>query len=185
MEKRTKAIRVEIDALATLTGTLDSSREIGLAKTSFENSKMMLGKVLQTIGTPNPYPNSKDPKSPVIEPTADVAGDLPYIDDFDHVGKVKAIRQFADQVCTKLENEIITFNMTRPSPSKWKTTLFLQESWMECQKGMMWLGMELSRVHNLYGETPTNPDIINVEKLEGEPKAHGVFGKIMDKFKRD
>jgi hypothetical protein len=36
-----------------------------------EGAIMRQGMVLKNIGTPNPYPTSKDPSSPVVEPTAD------------------------------------------------------------------------------------------------------------------
>ncbi len=36
-----------------------------------ENCIMRQGMALKYIGTPNPYPQSKDPRSTVVEPTAD------------------------------------------------------------------------------------------------------------------
>lgn len=36
-----------------------------------ESCIMRQGMALKHIGTPNPYPNSKDPTSTVVEPTAD------------------------------------------------------------------------------------------------------------------
>jgi hypothetical protein len=54
-----------------------SSRERSLAITKVEEALMWLGKDLQAQneegapGTENPYPESKNPESPDIEPTAD------------------------------------------------------------------------------------------------------------------
>ena len=48
-----------------------SSRERSLAITKVEEAIMWLGMDLKAQNTPNPYPNSKDPSSPVIDPTAD------------------------------------------------------------------------------------------------------------------
>lgn len=49
-----------------------SSRERSLAVTKIQEAIMWLGMDLKDIGeTPNPYPHSYDPASPVIEPTAD------------------------------------------------------------------------------------------------------------------
>jgi len=184
MEIRMKSIRVDIDELAMLSGALKPSREISLAKTSFENSKMMLGKVLQTIGTANPYPESKNPKSSVIEPTADVTNKLPYRIELDHIAQVKSIRQDAEAVCINLKNEMITFGLTKLTPSKWETTLFLQESWMECQKGMMWLGMELGRIHREETPAPTAPGNVN-EKAEIPNSGNvSMLDKIASVFKR-
>lgn len=48
------------------------SRERSLAVTKLQEAIMWLGMDLKDIGeTPNPYPHSYDPASPVIEPTAD------------------------------------------------------------------------------------------------------------------
>ena len=49
-----------------------SSFERSLAVTKLQEAIMWLGMDLKEIGeTPNPYPHSYDPTSPVIEPTAD------------------------------------------------------------------------------------------------------------------
>jgi len=49
-----------------------SSRERSIAITKIQEAIMWLGMDLKDIGaTPNPYPNSYNPESPVIEPTAD------------------------------------------------------------------------------------------------------------------
>lgn len=49
-----------------------SSRERSLSITKIQEAIMWLGMDLKAIGeTPDPYPHSYDPASPVIEPTAD------------------------------------------------------------------------------------------------------------------
>ena len=48
-----------------------SSRERSLAITKIEEAIMWLGMDLKAQGTPNPYPNSYNPDSPVVDPTAD------------------------------------------------------------------------------------------------------------------
>lgn len=48
-----------------------TSRERSLAITKVEEAIMWLGMDLKAQNTPNPYPNSYNPESPVIEPTAD------------------------------------------------------------------------------------------------------------------
>lgn len=42
-----------------------------LSERALEEVMMRQGMVLKNIGTPDPYPTSKDPSSPVVEPTAD------------------------------------------------------------------------------------------------------------------
>lgn len=48
-----------------------SSRERSIAITKLQEAVMWLGMDLKALGTPNPYPESCNPDSPVIEPTAD------------------------------------------------------------------------------------------------------------------
>lgn len=48
-----------------------ASRERSLAVTKIQEAIMWLGMDLKDMGTPNPYPQSYNPESPVIEPTAD------------------------------------------------------------------------------------------------------------------
>lgn len=48
-----------------------ASRERSLSITKIEEAIMWLGMDLKAQNTPNPYPNSYNPASPIIEPTAD------------------------------------------------------------------------------------------------------------------
>lgn len=143
METLIKKIRIEIDAIANLTTQLPSSREIALARTSFENAKMMLGKVLQYIEAANPYPESKNEKSPVIEPTADTNRIASFPKELDHIGKVKRLRFNADELCEKIwdldSQQMIKYRYA-------KILAFREHAFIECNKGMMWLGMELGRI---------------------------------------
>lgn len=84
---QTKQLRKELDAVLqnlrrdsdkSFTGDrapdhlVRGSRERSLAVTKIQEAIMWLGMDLKDIGeTPNPYPHSYDPASPVIEPTAD------------------------------------------------------------------------------------------------------------------
>lgn len=77
----TKQFRKDLDAvlqnlklssIATGPTPCRASRERSLAITKIQEAIMWLGMDLKDIGeTPNPYPHSYDPASPVIEPTAD------------------------------------------------------------------------------------------------------------------
>lgn len=48
-----------------------SSRERSIAITKLQEAIMWLGMDLKAMNEADPYPSSKDPTSPVIEPTAD------------------------------------------------------------------------------------------------------------------
>ena len=70
----TKQLRKELDdALQILRNEMinRSSRERPLAVTKIQEAIMWLGMDLKDMGTPNPYPQSYNPESPAIEPTAD------------------------------------------------------------------------------------------------------------------
>jgi len=48
-----------------------SAREVALAYTNLQQVRHWLGEVLAELGDENPYPESMNPESLVIEPTAD------------------------------------------------------------------------------------------------------------------
>ena len=67
-----KALRKNIDATIQEVKNLPASRERSLAITKLQEAVMWLGMDLKRLGTPNPYPSSKDPSTgDRIEPTAD------------------------------------------------------------------------------------------------------------------
>ena len=67
-----KALRKTIDAIIQEVKDLPASRERSLAITKLQEAVMWLGMDLKRLGTPNPYPSSKDPSTgSKIEPTAD------------------------------------------------------------------------------------------------------------------
>lgn len=69
--KSDKKLRKEIDEIIQEVKNLPGSRERSLAITKLQEAVMWLGMDLKRIGTPDPYPESKDPSSTRIEPTAD------------------------------------------------------------------------------------------------------------------
>ncbi len=75
MEEQIKAIkqcRVDLDTALQKVHTLPPSREVSLSITNIQQGIMWLGMELRRIGTPNPYPESYNPDSTIIEPTTDV-----------------------------------------------------------------------------------------------------------------
>lgn len=156
MEKRIKAIRVNIDKITQLSQNLDKSREVSLAITALQLSKMWLGKVLKELGAANPYPESRNPYNENIEPTSDVAkslndcfgdkwGDYNY-EKFTHIQKVKWLRQEIE----KVEYNIKFFRLAL-TPDRLHTVSSLEgyhESKTYCIEAGMWLGIELGRINN-------------------------------------
>lgn len=74
----TKDARLQIKTLVErLNASTRKSRSRSLAITKLEEASMWLGKDLQELNEPNPYPNSHNPASPVIDATAPEACALP------------------------------------------------------------------------------------------------------------
>lgn len=69
--KKIKYCRVELDKALYNVRNLDSCRESSIAITKIQEAIMWLGMDLKRIGNPNPYPESYNPESTVVEPTAD------------------------------------------------------------------------------------------------------------------
>jgi len=66
-----KQLRVDIDAILQRVKSLPTSRERSLTRTKLEEAVMWLGMDLKRLGTPNPYPNSRDVTNTIVDPTAD------------------------------------------------------------------------------------------------------------------
>lgn len=66
-----KQLRVLLDGNLQILKVMAPSRERSLAITKVQEAIMWLGMDLKRLGTPTPYPQSYNPESPVVEPTAD------------------------------------------------------------------------------------------------------------------
>jgi hypothetical protein len=74
----TKSLRSSLRDLAeALNQSPRKSRSRSLALTKIEEASMWLGKDLQELNEPTPYPTSHDPTLPGIDPTAPEACKLP------------------------------------------------------------------------------------------------------------
>lgn len=69
--KNTKQLRKDIDEVLQCVKGLDQSRETSLAITKLQEAIMWLGMNLKRLGELDPYPESRNPDSQRIEPTAD------------------------------------------------------------------------------------------------------------------
>ena len=66
-----KALRVAIDANIQAVRVLPSSRERSLVLTKLQEAVMWAGMDLKRLGTPTPYPNSRDTTNTIVDKTAD------------------------------------------------------------------------------------------------------------------
>lgn len=67
----TKQRRVDLDAILQAVKSLPPSRENSIAITKIQEAIMWLGMNLKALGTPNPYPNSRDTSNTIVDKTAD------------------------------------------------------------------------------------------------------------------
>ena len=157
--ERIKAYRVNIDTLTNSAKALIPSREVSLCYTALQRSKMFLGKVLGELGTPTPYPQSDNAKSPVIEKQAEHTEQTVF-DDVDlngQVMKVKYLRAEIEKIGEELyedlirgddDLEIVVGKSTEPQTDYYKTSLFKDSTYTSLVEAKMWLGMELDRISN-------------------------------------
>lgn len=158
MEQQIRDIRINLDGLTRVTKELEKSREVALSITSLELSKCWLGKVLQEMDIANPYPESRTPENKIIEPTADTYTknlaelNAPYEnwESYDLIQKIKVLRQSLKGKEEELKNI---------EPSNLPTKLaqeFLFQSYLECIKAQMWLGMSLGAIRDKVTSVPEN-----------------------------
>lgn len=143
-----RGIRVELDAIAqVISKDLGKSRELSLAYTAIQLSKMWLGITLKSLGNGNPYPESKNPISLVIEKTADTSEKENYLPDMisnengEHIPmniiqKVKWVREKLEKI---EEDDLKEIRFESQTKSADRATEYL----IECS---MWLGQQLSNL---------------------------------------
>ena len=66
-----KQLRKDTDDIIQRVKELESCRETSIVITKLQEAVMWLGMDLKRLNEPNPYPESKNPESMKIEPTAD------------------------------------------------------------------------------------------------------------------
>ncbi len=74
MKDHAKQLKEYVRLSAEYDGLVDGGEVIAqhtLSIRDLESCIMRQGMALKYIGTPNPYPESKNPESPIVEPTAD------------------------------------------------------------------------------------------------------------------
>ncbi len=148
-----RAFRKDIDTLINSTQLLPPSREQALLKTNLQRSKMWLGKVLQEIGTPNPYPTSEQPASPTIEPQAEHS-DINYEsrwNGMDMTAKVKDFRSLVGEVVDRMKGMVSGDGaiMTDQDEEGFGFVYMMISyitSLTALDEAKMWLGMELDRI---------------------------------------
>lgn len=143
--------RLSIDSFINSCGCLRPSRELSLTKTNLELSKMWLGMILKDLGTPNPYPESMNPDSKVIEPMAEHTKDTIFPADIKadediplFVGRIKFFRGEVEKVIVELkENATQVF---LPENRIVIAPIANDQAYIALVEAKLWLGMILNAV---------------------------------------
>ena len=67
----TKNARIQLDNVLSGVRELNPSREVSIVVTKIQEAIMWLGMNLKALGTPDPYPNSRDVTNTIVDKTAD------------------------------------------------------------------------------------------------------------------
>lgn len=157
MEKRIREIRVELQMLIEAEPQMINASTVKYwnhyrnyieqAKLKLTSSRMWLGKVLGELGTANPYPDSKNPESSAIEPTADVS-DSQIIFPSEAVPFIKTMRKRLEELETELK-----VHTDRESWPIGTDTIFnfwrmrhVMKATEDLMEASMWYGMALSEL---------------------------------------
>lgn len=103
LENSLRIIRLGLDTVINSLRMVNCSEQVQDSTKSCLMAKNWMGKMLQAIGTANPYPNSHDPKSPVIEKQAEhdnknFFNDWSNADINTQTGRVKFLRSAIQEV---------------------------------------------------------------------------------------
>lgn len=140
-----KANRVRLDSiLKSVTTLLPSNRETSLVKTELQTAFMWLGKFLGVVGAANPYPQSKDPKSSVIEKHADMSTSVFYEAlTSDQTALVKQFRVYVDQSMYMIR-ALFTWQFNRNfPPGSYPSDMAIDKA---LTNAGMWLGQQLNNI---------------------------------------
>lgn len=138
-------LRLEIDSFINSTRFIRQSREVSLAHTNLQRSKMWLGKAQGELGNPTPYTNSENPTNKVIEPQADHTENnlTKRWNEIEktHTARVKDFRF----VCQETIDKFKKFFDNSESAGK-RYDQYLIQSLLALEEAKMWFGWELDRI---------------------------------------
>lgn len=156
--------RVLLDSIVLLiaTSALTQSREMSLVKTNIQEGIMFMGLMKGALGDTNPYPESHNPTSQVIEPRAEKATEpYGYDPSLTETGLVKQLRAVLQDIINDSEEEYGTamLNIQDASDEALEASEEVYEKLMQnalklefaheqfkvsITKAKLWLGMQLN-----------------------------------------
>lgn len=135
--QKVKEVRMFVDHLMIQSKNISPSREVSLAYTNMQRGFMWLGKVLQGLSEPNPYPESTNVNSAKIEERTDQSKDSPAMfpgmpNNGDRTANIKWFRANLDDVVSKID-----FGYSNRAANN------AEDAFAEAK---MWFGQELNNI---------------------------------------
>lgn len=139
-----KRLRLSISENVVMIGLLEKSRATALAATKAEEAFMFLGKVLESLGAPYPYPRGSNEASGKIEDTVE-KGDVSFPEgNMTYLEMVKYVRSHLQgSISSTTYNKILDYSGHRSSSLLFQ---FCMQSLMNLVASKMWLGMEINAI---------------------------------------
>jgi hypothetical protein len=155
-------------------GTISRRAETTLGLRGVEMAFMWLGKAKGALGATNPYPESANPQSPVIEPAQDTVSELseevksvisgPKKAKELEVVFIKQARKMLEELCKAIQNDLQIMTENRIYQ------LCIQNAWGHAQEGKMRLGQVLGLIRDEDGKAPVKEKAPAKEKEKKKEK---------------
>jgi hypothetical protein len=146
LQESLKNWRLSLDMYANSIKVLPASREASLAFTAMQRAKMWLGKCMEELGTPTPYPQSENPDSKAIEPPADHTEETIFNSGTEstETAKVKMLRQVLEKTIIGMKHGVSAIH--EGAGNSHFFSIAIQEAYISAVDAKMWLGMRLGAI---------------------------------------
>lgn len=178
MKELIKSSRRQIDSLLEVLKNNVSSREYYKGYDNLQLGFMRLGIVLGELGEVNPYPESTNPDSKIIEPPADKSeSSFEIPDGIDEIGFVKLIRQQIDNILLELNNKFNSNKHWADIPLYYHKVFIAMDSLRDAK---MWYGQVLNNIRlaeiNYQAFIKENENLMKKQVLD----AYDRYGSVTD-----
>lgn len=144
--------RVKLDVILSSIKQLPKSREVSLAYTSLQKSRMYMGEILFQLGKQYPYDKTKKATKPSeIEKAVDVSNKVITLDENEIVA-LNMLRDIIADAINSFLKEVFDVGKSNFGVSGEKDIFILSCNISEAYRGLketrMWLGVRLGEIRN-------------------------------------
>lgn len=147
--EQVKSHRIEVNKIINTIRTYPTNRELALAITSAQMARQWMGKMLGTLNTKHPYPESTNPESPVIEPMAEDTKEM--LDNYNGTRPRTAVIKELRKHCETLidgPNGLKDMAQISVWDDDHIQAIYAMQAFVNLTQCKMWLGEELGRIRN-------------------------------------